>query len=213
MNAYVRFYIYTAVLCFAVFSAFTSRNRDLSFRCLKLLLTLTLIAEVTAHILAVVYRNNMVVYQLFVPLQLVLVGWYYHYSNPVLRKFRIGIIITIAGIVAAVTNVLLLQPPDTFNSNFMLFTGFCVIGMALATFYHFYTDEKFVKLTTNPHFRISLVFLFYWSCTFISYAFHETLEEAAFQRVYIFIWLVNLVTYASLGFVFRRIRNKGVSHA
>lgn len=208
MNAYVRFYIYAAVLGFAVFAAFCSGKADTAFRILRILLATTLAAEITAHLLAVRYGHNLIVYHIFVPVQLILIGWYYHLSNPVLRKYRVGWVVTVLSITAAVLNTLFLQPIDSFNSNVMLFTGFCVIGLALSTFYYFYLGDISDPLTGNPHFLVSLIFLFYWSCTFISYAFHEVLDIIAFHKVYFFIWLVNLVSYLSFGLIFLTVKKK-----
>ncbi|RYD59170.1 MAG: hypothetical protein EOP56_02765 [Sphingobacteriales bacterium] len=203
MGSTARFYIYIAILIFAFVSSLVRFGKlDTAFKYLSVLLGLTLSEEIIAHILARTYGNNMIVFHIYSPLLLILTSAYYHHANPVIRKYKIAFAVAVVGTMAAIGNTIYLQPLHVFNTNYLLFVGFCVIAMALMTFYHFYVDSSHVSLLKHPDFRVSLVLLFYWSSTFISFAFHEVLEDAAFHLVYLFIWAVNLITYAALGLIF-----------
>lgn len=202
MNANTRFYIYIVILLFAfTASLLRVRRLDKAFIYLMLILGLTLLSEVIAHVLAVRKHNNMIVFHFYSPMLLLLAALYYHYSNPIIRRYNTARYVCITGIAAAILNTCYLQPLSSFNTNYILFTGFCIIGMALITFYHYYMNYDEINLIKNPYFQVSLLFLFYWSSTFISFAFHELLDEQAFHGVYQFIWVVNVITYSSLGFI------------
>ncbi|RZL20417.1 MAG: hypothetical protein EOO89_00240 [Pedobacter sp.] len=203
MDAHLRFKLYIAAVAIAfACSLFRLRVTGRAFRTLSALLGITLVAESVAHYYAMVYHNNLAVYHVYTPALLILTAIYYHQASPLLRKYNMGFAISILAVIMAIVNSLYLQPIHTFNSNYVLFTGFCIISMALTTFYQYYTDNKEINLTRNPEFQVSLVFLFYWSSTFISYAFHEVLPVREFHKVYWFIWLVNMATYSSLALIF-----------
>lgn len=203
MTPLARFYLYIITVAFAFIVALWRMKRlNKAFKILTLLIGLTFTAELTAHLLAMKYANNMIVFHIYTPVLLLLVCAYFHHSNPVFRRLNVLKIVSVAGIAAAIANSYYLQPINTFNTNYILFTGFCVIAMSLVSFYRYYTDNETINIISRPDFQVSLLFLFYWSSTFISFAFHELLEESAFHGMYLFIWMVNIITYLSLALVF-----------
>ena len=203
MDAHLRFKLYIAVVAIAFCcSLLRFRVGGSAFRTLSVLLGVTLVAESFAHYRAVVYHNNLAVYHIYTPILLILTAIYYNQSTRLLRRYHTGVVVSVVAVIMEMLNTRYLQPMHTFNSNYVLFTGFCIISMALITFYQYYTDNNEINLISNPQFQVSLVFLFYWSSTFISYAFHEILPVKEFHKVYWFIWLVNMVTYSLLALIF-----------
>jgi hypothetical protein len=131
MDVNTEFYSYWAVVLAAFFISVVSfRKLELPLKFISLLLGYDLLSEMTAHIAAVRFHNNMPVYHVSVPVTALFTSLYYNYSVPAFRRYHVGWLIAAVSILVSVLNTALLQPLDTFNNNAMLFIGCTTIGMA-----------------------------------------------------------------------------------
>lgn len=204
MDAYSRFFVYLTVLFLALLGGiYKIKSRDNATKILVALLCLTLTSEVTAHWAAIKYRNNMFVYHFFSPLQLIMLGAYFDNIERRFKKLRIGLIIGIGSIVVAAINTLFFQPLTLLNSNFLLFEGLVIMGLALYTFQRILTDDR-IDILKYGHFWMVTVFIFFWSVTYTTWALYTVLQV---KKLFIIplishvLWTVNIVTYSAIGFV------------
>jgi hypothetical protein len=209
-----RFAVYLFILCASAIIGITRITRfNRAAKYLLLLIICTVASEYIAHYAGVTYRNNMPVYHIFAPLQFFLVGVYYNYNIDTFKRNNIGIYIGIAGVILSILNSLFLQPINTFNTYFLLFSGFSIISMSLYSFYRILENEE-VELFKNPHFWFSSILLFFWSTTYINWSLYRILELKKI-KVLPFIgtslWIINLITYTAIGLAFMFYPRKSVS--
>ncbi len=206
-----QFLLYLFVIAIAiVVSLLKFKQLDKGSKMLALLLILTLTSEIVSYYTAKVYRNNFPVYHFFAPIQLFMVGLYFHYSIEDFKKTKIGIYIGILGFIVAVLNTLIFQPITSLNSYFLLFEGVCTIFMSLYAFNRMFINED-IDLLTLPHFWFTFILLTFWCITYLTWGLYEVAPykmariSALLSKV---IWVVNLITYIGIGFVFLMYRKK-----
>jgi len=203
MDSNYRFFIYLAVLFLAILGGiYKFKTKDIGTKLIVILLCLTLISEYTAHWAASQYRNNMFVYHFFAPLQLFILGRYFDELDPH-RKQKTGQIIGILGAILAIINTAFYQPLEMLNSNFLLFEGLVIMGLALYTFQRILTDDK-IDIYRYGHFWMVVIFIFFWSITYTWWALYTVLHEKerfVLSHITKVLWFVNIMTYAAMGFV------------
>lgn len=166
-----------------------------------MLLIVTFCAETYAIYSAVKYRNNMVVYHVFNPIQFLIISLYFNESIPSFKRKNIGWYIGILGVIASILNILFFQPLNTSNYYFLVFESLIIVFMALYSFIEMFLNEN-NDLIKNQHFWISFILLSFWSITLTYWAMHEIIDKhAAYFINYIAYILVsvNILTYLGLG--------------
>lgn len=207
MHSNVQFIIYALILVFAFGSSLRKfQSMELSLKFICVLLGFTLITEIVAAYMAVRYRQNMMVYHLYVPVSLALIALYYNYAVKELRKYHVGYWVAAAGILAGILNTRYFRPLQTMNSNITLLTGVCTVMMAMISFYKIYTDESNIRFASTAHFWLSLLFVFYYCSTFFLFGLMQYLlvkqMHDELQKLYWFLWSVNLIFYTGAGVAF-----------
>jgi len=198
--------IYLLVISGAITSGLWYRKRQVkAMGFLTAFLIISFISELIAMFLSLMHGNNMIVYHVYAPVSLWLVGLYYQESITSFRKYKIGHLIGMMGLLVAILNVRFFQNLSAFNSNFILFFGLCIIGMCLYSFIYIINNEE-RKLTEIRLFWVSLIFLIFWCSTYLIFALVDilvlTAEPKGLTVVYTLLWLVNLLQYAGLGVLF-----------
>ncbi|CAG0993614.1 hypothetical protein ARNL5_03442 [Anaerolineae bacterium] len=204
MDPHNSYYIYLGVICLAIIGGlYNIKQRDIAMKILVALLCLTLISEFTAYWAAITYRNNMFIYHFFAPIQLVILCVYFDNIGDRHKKRKNGLLIGVTGVVIAVINTLFFQPLQIFNSNFLLFEGIVIMGLALFTFQRILTDDK-IDIYRYSHFWIVTILIFFWSITYTTWALFSVLQiKKLFLMSYVskVLWAVNIITYSAIGFV------------
>lgn len=199
-----RFLIYLSVLFLSILGGiYKLKYKDKASRILVGLLCLTLVSEFTAYWAAVKFQNNMFVYHFFAPVQLIIIGIYFDNIDCFKRKQKIGLLIGMLGAIIAVVNTVFFQPLKTLNSNFLLFEGLIIMGLALYSFQRILTDEK-LDIYKYRHFWMIVILIFFWSVTYTTWSLYSVLGvKKLFLKPYIsyVIWTVNIITYSAMGFV------------
>lgn len=198
-------WIYYCALSFAAFYCiFKFKAADKATRFICILIWNGFITEIIAWQFARAFHNNLSVYTISCFVELSLVSLYYNYSIDVFRRWRIGVYIGILGLLSGVLNTVILQPLDSFNSNFLFLEGLLILLMSLfALFRILIVDDYNLQLQGNLHFWIPCVFVLYQCGTLLSwnayqYFVAKTTYEAAL--LHICILFINIVAY--LAFVF-----------
>ncbi len=214
MDSYTSFYLYISVLFLAVMGGVYKLNqKDKASKVLVILLTLTLLSECTAHWAAVKFRNNMFVYHFFAPIQLILLGIYFDFTGRV-KKRRIGLLVGVLSALVAIVNTIYFQPLRILNSNFLLFEGLIIMGLALYSFQGILTDET-INIYRYGHFWTIVILIFFWSVTYTTWALYSVLQvKKLFLIPYIshILWAVNIITYSAMGFVLLYFSGKRLNH-
>jgi hypothetical protein len=214
MDSYTSFYLYISVLFLAVVGGVYKLNqKDKASKVLVILLTLTLLSECTAHWAAVKFRNNMFVYHFFAPIQLILLGIYFDFTGRV-KKRKIGLAIGVLSALVAIVNTIYFQPLRILNSNFLLFEGLTIMGLALYTFQQILSDDR-IDIYRYGHFWTIVILIFFWSVTYTTWALYSVLQvKKLFLIPYIshILWAVNIITYSAMGFVLLYFSGKRLNH-
>ncbi|HYD22715.1 MAG TPA: hypothetical protein VEB40_14635 [Flavipsychrobacter sp.] len=198
------FFIYLGVIFLAILGgAYKLRSKDTASKILVALLCLTLASELIAHWAAIKYRNNMFVYHIFSPIQLIVLGVYFDKVVGRLHKKRIATTIGIVAAIAAVVNTAFFQSLKTLNSNFLLLEGLIIMALALYAFQLILSDDK-INIYRYGHFWMIVILIFFWSVTYTTWALHSVLKVKklfVMPLVTHLLWTVNVITYSAIGFV------------
>ncbi|MCB9044707.1 MAG: hypothetical protein H6550_01080 [Chitinophagales bacterium] len=215
MDIHHRYYYYLGVLLLAILiGLYKVRTKDITVKIIVLLLSLTFVSELIAKISASVFHNNMYVYHIFAPVQLLVLGIYFDSIEPRFKKKRIGLIIGLAGVLIAICNTLLFQPPTALNSNFLLFEGLAVMALSLFTFQRILNDDK-IDIYKYPYFWFNIILVFFWSITYTIWALHSVImlkKMYIMEHLYDILWVVNIITYLAIAAVLFIFSNKRLSH-
>ncbi|MEO6831234.1 MAG: hypothetical protein ABI378_03185, partial [Chitinophagaceae bacterium] len=163
------------------------------------------IAEVVARMAAIRFGNNMPVYALYSPIELLLICLYFNFSIPTLQRRGIGWYLAILGILVSVLNAVFFQPLTTFNSNFLYFEGVVIIGLSLYSFYFLVRSSDDLQLTKLRHFWFSFIQCSFWTITFINWGLYEYFivhVQRFVPAINIFISVISGVAYLCIALVF-----------
>lgn len=179
---------------------------DTPAKIIVVLLILTTISESTAHYLSLTTKNNIFIYHIYSPIQLVLLALFFNRLVSFFRNRNVGVIIGIIGIVYSVVISLFFQKPSTtFNSYFLILESMLIIGMILCYFYDFLNTTHTTKQFTTPHFWMACILLLFWSFTFFIWLVGRTIPSVTANYVTLIrymMYTINMVTYTGFGLVF-----------
>lgn len=205
MVVYLEYYLYLALVLIAFLISIhkigLSRREDIV---LSLLLISTFISELIAILLINKYKNNLIIYHIFSPIQFLLISIYF---NDVIKSFKeknTGIYIGISGIAISVINTLFIQHINVLNSYYILFEGIIIIAMILHFFYSIIQQDQQV-LFRNKHVWIGMSLLLFWSITYSYWALSGGITEYAYEYMPVIARIlryVNIITYSSLSIIF-----------
>jgi len=203
INLQTQFLVYLAVLFFSFgCSLWYYRRMHTALRIITVLLGFSLLSELASAYMALYEGSNMAWLHMSSPINLALTALYYNYAVRQFRRYHTGYIIGALGIVLAVVNTVYLQPMQVLDSNFMLFSGACIIGMALFTFLVMFRDNTQIYIARNIHFWLSFIFLIYWCSTFFTWPLLQMvthLRSGKQEIFYLFFWLINVLFYLLIG--------------
>lgn len=172
-------------------------------RYLRVLLIITLLTEIVSELSIRKFRNNMVIFHIFSPIELLLLSLYFNEKISLLKKYHVGITIGILGIVIALLNALFIQPINTINSVFLLFEGFSIIALSLFAFYMLVLKKE--EIIYNTHFWFTTIILTYWSAVFVyfgMYPFFLTILKGYMEPLTLALRLINIAAYFGFALVF-----------
>lgn len=211
-----------AVLLSAVIFAFgcgllNLRSLSAASKTLCLYLGLCVLSEVTAFLMARLYRNNMPVFHVFNPLLFVVLAVYFQRVSPALQKWHLGY--WSAGICVAigVLNTTFSQPIGTMNSNYLLLEGLFACALAFAVLYDLLKDEDNVFIFRVPHFWITVIVLFHYLATYVAYLGLRFLKisgspPSSLELIYTILWLTTVLTYLGIALSLLLLNDKQKTH-
>jgi len=179
-------------------------KRDAASKTLVPLLAATLLSECTAWFFTKNYGNNMPVYHIYAPVQLFIVTMYFNKSIDTFRRNNFGLYIGLLSIILAVLNTLFLQPINTLNSYYLIYSGFVIISLCNYSFYRILENDD-ADVLNNQHFWFSCVLLFFWSITFINWTVYKLLARRMIELIPfigIALVIISTITYACMGIIY-----------
>jgi len=216
MDTNSRYYLFLLVLMSAVIvGLYNLRQKDKPVKIMVLLLCITLASELTAYWAAVKFQNNMFVYHIFAPVQLLILAKYFDEIEPYLKKQKVGIIVGIVGILGTIINTYFYQSINTLNSNFLLFEGLIIMGLSLYTFRRILNTET-INIYRYPYFWFNIILVFFWSVTYTIWALYSVmLIKKIFLMPYIatVLWGVSTISYLAMAVVLFTFSNKRLENA
>ncbi len=197
-----------ALLIFAaVIGLYRYRILSAADRVLAVLLTLSVITETTAFAAVKCRGNNMAVYNLYSPLELLLIALYFDRSVGFLHRLRIGAVTGLAGIILAAFIALRVQPLTSFNAYFLIFEDCAIIMLSLLSLAHIAMDAERPPFVF-AQFWITALLVLYWSATYCGWGLFEylnKLEHPLLHRAFgSVLALANYLFYTGIAAVFIR---------
>lgn len=146
-----------------------------------------LVTECFAYYFAFAKKGNAVVYTISGPVQLLLLATYYQSYVPLLKRWRIALIVGSAATVAAILNTTYFQPFGEFPGNFVLLQAVTSIFLAIAGIRACIEFKREGFKSFFPHFYLAAVFLSRWLLLGVELSFYSEIA-AVFGREN---WIIN----------------------
>jgi hypothetical protein len=176
------------------------------------LLLITLLNELLAIGAMKILRNDMLLYHVYSPIELLIICLYFNEKIQSLKRFHIGIGIGVLGFIIASINIIFVQPYNTINSIFLVYEGFCVIALSLYSFYRLALEET--ELTRSSQFWFTTILLIYWSTVFIYWGMFPILLtslQGFMSGITTGMRIINIVTYIGFALVFLNYKKLSIS--
>jgi hypothetical protein len=194
---------FTAILTSITAAILQWRAVSKADRFIITLLLITLLNEGLAIVAMKILRNDMLLYHVYSPIELLIICLYFNEKIQSLKRFHIGIAIGVLGFIIASINIIFVQPYNTINSIFLVYEGFCVIALSLYSFYRLALDET--ELTRSSQFWFTTILLIYWSTVFIYWGMFPlliTTLKTSMAKITTGMRLINIFTYIGFAIVF-----------
>lgn len=174
------------------------------------------ITEIVAFYYAITEGDNILVYNIYPIIQLLIITLYFHIVHKRYVKSKIPMISAIIGITFYIINAFTLQDiVSKVATNFLVSEAIIIVFLCLHYMYVFFKKTNYSIPTLEPSFIIICILLLYWSFTYFYWLTGMTIRanntaENVWIR-YIF-WSFNFLEYMSLGIVFLLYNNKLPKH-
>src|SRR4051812_1852102 len=110
--------VYVFLLIAAIAGVLRFRQLAYADRIIALLIILTLINELLAFFAMRYYHNNLIIYHIYSPVELLMVSLYFDRSVRILRKMKIALVVGILGIPASIINAVYYQHPIMVTNSY-----------------------------------------------------------------------------------------------
>lgn len=174
------YYLESALYLFTCLLAFLMGLKrlailDRAFRIFVLITGITFIGELLALYSAIVFHNNLIIYNIMKLFIVILICLYFNAFISVFRKYRVGVILSaLTGIVWTVS-LIFEHSLSVINTAFMAYEGIITIGMSIFSMEYIISRraDKFFKLQNSPHFSLACILLAYWCFTIVQWVLYN----------------------------------------
>jgi hypothetical protein len=186
------------------------KKMDKASRIIVLFIVSTFISEAIATFLAVKYHNNIFVFHIYSPIQILLLSLYFNFSIEKFHKKNIGWIVGALIVCFSIINSLFIQNfSKAFNSNILIVGAFVIIAMCLYSFYDLLLGDDVVELLSIKRFWYTALLLTFWSFTFCYWLVWQALFQPTSGNIKwlsVMIWTINVLCYSGFAIVFLSFR-------
>lgn len=199
--------LYFTILIATIIAGFVNyKNLDKPVRIILLYLGITLIAEAVAYYSAREFKNNLLVYHIYNPIQLAVLLIFFQSIIHTFKRYKIGFITAIAGFVLSVINSLFFQNPlYKLNTYFLVVESIILISISLFYFYYYLNLDYARSKSERSNFVISCILLIFWSFTFFYWVAGLSIRTSLSDHG---VWMkfmimgISIITYTGFGLVF-----------
>jgi hypothetical protein len=173
------------------------------------LVGLSAVTEVLALIMMKLWRNNLALYHIFSPIELLMLCIYFDRTVASIKSTGIARITAVLAIPIAILNTLYLQDPFTVpNSYFVLLEGTFIIIFALLAFFEILMEEERLPYQ-SAQFWICSSLVVFWSLTYVGWGIYTVLNAKGYPLGPLFQEILLVASCLQcLGFAFTFIRYK-----
>lgn len=191
-------------LCCSLYR-FSARTANLKI--LGLFLAASLFSELVAFFFVLKFNNNLPVFHVLSPLLFLILICYFNRISITIKRYHLGMILGVIGVLVSLVNTWWLQPINTFNSNYLLFQGLCICLMGFIALHDFEEDEVNLYLHRKPDFWVCIVFLSQQIGMYCTYILIHALEMSGAENdsitfVYSLHFILSIIGYLAVGIIF-----------
>lgn len=195
-------FYYTTLMLSAIMGIFLFSKVNLVFKCVCILILLTLINEMIARYFKMVLeRNNGIIYNIFTPVEfffyLCIYGLLFQ-NKKIWKALAAGFLFLL---LAEIANAVLLQPFRSPATNIMSLENVMLVFLALAAFAHLRSFHLTGDIMQEPMFWFNSAVLIYYAYNILFWGFHN-LRVYNLQDPPMLLYQVNLLMSAALYLVF-----------
>jgi len=199
-------WVYFSTLFIAVIYSIVRFNKlDRAGKYICGFIWLSFLTESMGWAAAFAFANNLPVYTISNILELCIISLYFNNSVRKLNVYHIGVLIGITGVVLGGLNIVLLQPINTLNSNFVFIECIVVVCLCLYSIFTMLMSDEEVTLHKEFHFWIICILLFYQCASLGNWGLLNYFIEFLPDKLifwHIALVLVYTITYISLIILF-----------
>lgn len=216
MNYYLQSAIYLASFLIPCgVSIFRYKQFDKGFKTIALLVFVSFFVEVFALFSAVVFKNNLMIYNFELLINTILTLSYFEIIMQKLKKIGVIRILQVLTFIFWVLSVTMLHKINSINTSFLIFSGVLNISLSILFLDTLSSDKRkeIFRLSDSPNFWITSILLFYWCFSFVQWALYRTFtkETYGFELLEMSLTLVTILVnlgYSIIFFRYPKFRNK-----
>jgi hypothetical protein len=168
---------FSLISCTIIAGFFRFRQLTVADKIIILLVGLSGLAELLAYIAMKRWHNNLLVYHLYSPFELLLISLYFHRTVAALKRTKFALFAALIAIPTAILNALYFQDPATTpNSYFVLLEGTFIIIFALLSFFQILMHEERLPIH-SAQFWITSSLIVFWSLTYMGWGIYTVLNK------------------------------------
>lgn len=185
-------------------SLYRYKQFDKGFKIITHLVFVSFLVEILALFSALVFKNNLVVYNFELVINTLLILCYFESLLPKLNKFGIIKILKVVTFVFWILSITLLHKINTINTSFLIFSGVLNICLSVLFLDALSSDKRktYFRLSDSPNFWITSILLFYWCFSFVQWALYRTFTKDTFGFEFLELSLTLVTILVNFGYTF-----------
>jgi hypothetical protein len=202
-------YVYYIVLLLASLLAIKNFNKlNKSLKIFGILVIATFVVELFAFYLAKTIHNNIIVYVVFTPIQIILINsaYYMHQIDSLFRKTSIAL--TLMFIVYFITQIGGLNL-SVFPDKLIMIENIILCIIVAYSSYLIVSKQHYIEMKKNKMIWINMGFLFFLSTSFFIWGFHHLIKTNEINLILRFTLIIsNIILYSIMALVFLKVNLK-----
>lgn len=189
------------LLLAATLSLLRYKSLSTADRYIAVLLVVTFLGESIAKASAVLYGSNTLIYQIFTPIQFLLVAYYFGKALATTRWGKLSIAAGWAGVVLGIISFTF-YTAETFDNSVIVFEGFCIVFLGVKTL-SFLLKKHGVVTMRSVKFWTSLLLANFWAASLLWFGSYPLIKDDSLFSLYYQIFVgLNYLTYSAFAAIF-----------
>ena len=202
-------YVYCIILLLASLLAIKNFNKlNKSLKIFGILVIATFVFELFAFYMAKTRHNNIIVYVVFMPIQIILLNfaYYTHQKDSLFRKVSISL--TLIFLFYFITQIGGLNL-SVFPNKLIMIENIILCFIVAYSSYLIVSKQHYIEIKKNPLIWINMGFLFFLSTSFFIWGFHHLIKTNEMNLISRFTLIIsNIILYSILALSFFKVNLK-----